>query len=630
MAANSVRLTVSQLRQEVYKVSGRPSQGAGSMAGQIFHQAVASLMNEEAPAYWKRVLSTDIDEAPLLSALYASVVGPELVRLHGALAESGAEVLTLWRGVEQDVHWFCGLLSEAMTQGRIRYDGKHEHWLGAERLFQAECDVEAQFCEPGWRLPVVVSGRIDQFLRSGPDRWCVVEWKLGAGHAEADAAQLCLYHELLGGHGDAALLHFGDAKGPEEILLPHAALAQARPALMALIARLAGVAGATSGGAVENKAEQHCLQESQPDWRKLPGEEEREIGRRIERTLHEYNAQARIVSDPIVGPAFLRYVVEPLHGVPVGRIERCGAELQIRLGLSEKPVIHRVEGGVAVDVRRRERGTVTFASLRPSMEANRTMQGCSRLLAGMDLHGRLHLPDLAKECPHLLVGGQSGSGKTEWLRTAVASLLVTNTPATLRWAVVDPKKNAFPELAGSPFLWRPDALIDSPDQAVLDLLLVLIEEMNRRNGLLGKAAADSLADYGSKTGEIVPRLVLVVDEFAELLLSGGRKQRDAFEQAFIRIAAMGRAAGIHLILATQRPSRQVVSGNLKANLPGKIALRVSTRVDSGVLIDQPGAELLLGRGDLLLAGLSVEPVRLQAAWLSDEERSSLFRGPVNR
>ena len=121
-------------------------------------------------------------------------------------------------------------------------------------------------------------------------------------------------------------------------------------------------------------------------------------------------------------------------------------------------------------------------------------------------------------------------------------------------------------------------------------------------------------------------MVVVVDEFAELLLSGASKQRDEFERGFIQVAQVGRAAGIHLILATQRPSKQVVSGTLKANLQGKIALRVANRVDSGVLIDQPGAERLLGRRDLLLAGLSADPVRLQSAWLSEEERRLIFRG----
>jgi S-DNA-T family DNA segregation ATPase FtsK/SpoIIIE len=197
----------------------------------------------------------------------------------------------------------------------------------------------------------------------------------------------------------------------------------------------------------------------------------------------------------------------------------------------------------------------------------------------------------------------------------------------LRLAVLDPiKGNAFTELAGSPLLWRPDAMVDSPGSSVLSLLEDLIEEMSRRNSLLREAVADDLIQYRGKTGQALPRVVMMVDEFAGLLSSGGKKQRDEFERGFIRIAAVGRAAGIHLIQAAQHPSRQVVNGNLKANLPGKIAMRVATRVASGVLIDQPGAERLLGRGDLLVAGLSSDPVRLQSAWLSEKERQLIFRG----
>jgi hypothetical protein len=507
-----------------------------------------------------------------------------------------------------------------MAQGNLRYDGQREEWVGAESLFQAECDIEREFLQPGWSHAVVVSGRLDQFVRIGPNRWCAVEFKLGGGHPEADAAQACLYHELLGGGGSAALLHFGNDGKHEEILFPREAIEQARPKLIALIGALAGVSPTGLAGIGAETVQGTAV------WPRKPGEAEDEMGRTLERTLREYGAEAQLAGEPQVGPTFVRYLLEPQRGVTVSRIERRGAELQMRLGLDCEPIIHRVEGRIAVDVQRRKREFVSFSSLRAQLDAAGAEHGASKVLAGVDLRGKLHFLDLARECPHLLVGGGTGSGKTEWLRAAVASLIVTNTPETLRLAVVDPKRNAFPELAGSPFLWRPDALVDSPDSSVLSLLEDLIEEMLRRNGLLRQTAADDLMQYRQRTGLTIPRVVVVVDEFAELLLSGGRKQRDEFEQCFIRIAATGRAAGIHLILATQRPSRQVVSGNLKANLPGKIAMRVANGTDSRVLIDQPGAEHLLGRGDLLLAGLSSDPVRLQSAWLSEMDRQLIFRG----
>jgi len=616
MPNKAARVTVSQVRQKIFEVSGRPAEGGGSVAGSLFHDAAKCALADGHPASWKNVLTESLDEQEWLASLYENALGPGLARQQPSLAESGEDVLKLWRALQQFVHWFCGLLREAIDRGQISYDGKQEEWVGADSLFQAECEREKEFNETGWSGPVLVSGRLDQFVQAGPDRWCVVEFKLGSGHSEADAAQACLYHELSGATGTAALLHFGNELKEEEILFQCSAIEAARPKLVALIGALAGVSvAAREKDAVDTKP-----------WPRKPGEAEAAMGKKLKQTLGEFGSEAELVGEPIVGPTFVRYLVEPRRGVTVSRIERQGAQLQVRLGLDKEPIIHRVEGRIAVDVQRRERECVPFDSLRTELKSVASDKGGAKVLAGMDLQGRVHFLDLARDCPHILVGGGAGSGKTEWLRAAVASLVVNNTPDTLRLAVVDPKKNAFTELVDSPFLWRSDALIDSPDSSVLSLLEDLIEEMSRRNGLLRDVTADDLVQYRRKTGQKIPRVVMIVDEFAELLLAGGRKQRDEFEQRFIRIAAVGRAAGIHLILATQRPSRQAVSGNLKANLQGKIALRVTSRVNSGILIDQSGAENLLGNGDLLLAGLSSDPVRLQSALLSEGERKRIFRG----
>ena len=150
--------------------------------------------------------------------------------------------------------------------------------------------------------------------------------------------------------------------------------------------------------------------------------------------------------------------------------------------------------------------------------------------------------------------------------------------------------------------------------------------MKERNDRFGKISADNLLDYQRKTGLQLARLVCVVDEYAELIMgSGNRADREEIETSFMRIAQMGRAAGIHLVLATQRPSRQVVTGVLKANIPGRIALRVNSRIESGVVLDRGGAELLLGRGDLLLAAGTGTLIRLQSAHLADSDRQKIFR-----
>src|SRR5262249_53511057 len=155
----------------------------------------------------------------------------------------------------------------------------------------------------------------------------------------------------------------------------------------------------------------------------------------------------------------VRYLLEPGRRIPVNRIMGQSANLQVRLQLDAEPMISRSVGRIAVDVQRRDREVVYFGELRSRLNAERKEVGNSRLLTGIDLTGKIEFIDLAKDAPHLLVAGVPGSGKSEWLRAAVASLMVTNNADTLRLILIDPKKNAFAELRGSAYLWRPDALI---------------------------------------------------------------------------------------------------------------------------------------------------------------------------
>jgi len=629
MALDSpVRLTVSEIRQRIFEISETRSDGAGSLAGQLFHHEAAAAVEDGHPACWKSVLDSELNAEEWASVLYEQALGAELTRLQPALCDNGEAVLTLWRGVHSYTRWFCGLLAEAMRSGELRYDPQIECWHGAGSLFQTEREAEMLLSQPNWSRKVFVSGRMDHLVRLSQDRWCVVEFKLGGGHAEADAAQACLYHELLGGgSSSAAIIHFaGEPKSSDaqETVLQGAWIEQVRPALLALIGALAGVAADSSSTPVGS------VDAPDRDWPRPPGEAELQQGKKLLRALQEFHAEARMVAAPLVGPAFVRYLLEPGRGVTARKIEQQGPNLQMRLHLDAEPILQRIEGVIAVDVQRLEREFVSFESISALLAGKEAgdRRSSASLVAGVDLKGQIHFVDLARESPHLLVGGMSGSGKSEWLRSAIACLLLVNDPTTLRLVLIDPKKNAFPEMSGSPFLWRTDALVDTPDDASIHLLEELLEEIARRNELFKQVAADDLEHYRQKRPEALPHIVCVVDEFADLLMGGGKAQRDAFERAFVRIAQMGRAAGIHLILATQRPSRQVISGILKANLTGKIALRVANRTDSSVLLDQGGAQNLLGKGDLLLSTGYGSPIRLQAPRLGDEARQRIFRALV--
>jgi hypothetical protein len=241
----SARLTVSDIRQKIFNVSDEPSRGIGNVWGRLFHQVADCALRNGHPASWQLALTDDLDTEAWMQKLYDEVLGPGLTNLQSSLHDNGSEVWLLWCSVHSFAKWFCGLLAEAMERGHVKYDAAKECWVGADTLFEQECDLSATLREPDWTNAVTVVGRADHLIRVDQNQWCVIEFKLGGGHAESDAAQACLYHELLGGGiGSAALVHFDGSPEPNQIVLKAEWIEQARPRLMALIGALAGV---TSG-----------------------------------------------------------------------------------------------------------------------------------------------------------------------------------------------------------------------------------------------------------------------------------------------------------------------------------------------------------------------------------------------
>jgi hypothetical protein len=202
MPADAIRLTVSDIRQKIFEVSDAPSRGIGALPGQLFHRVADCALRGGHPASWQFVLTEELDAEEWAQKLYYEVLGPDLTSSQSALRQNGSEVWQLWCAVRSFATWFSGLLAEARTRGLIHYDARAECWRGADTLFEQECDLSATLREPDWTADVTVVGRADHLIRVDPHQWCVIEFKLGGGHAEADAAQACLYHELLGGGVD--------------------------------------------------------------------------------------------------------------------------------------------------------------------------------------------------------------------------------------------------------------------------------------------------------------------------------------------------------------------------------------------------------------------------------------------
>jgi S-DNA-T family DNA segregation ATPase FtsK/SpoIIIE len=597
-------LSVRDVRDALAKAAS-PGDGAPSarLLGRWFHEIFAEMVRSDSP----RNLQAALRDAPVtpgerrraaIAHAYEGAVGPRL-RCHQAqLHHLSAEVLDYWRAVQELVGWLAELPA---LDDRVA--------------------TEAALCctlrEPGWTDAVELRGAADAVLRRPDGRWCVVELKLGRNAPEADLAQALLYQWMIARThegsppGELALVRFEPER--RERMLAAADLESARRPLLALIGRLAGVRpSAVNGPGVP--APIAAPTPSDPTHQAL--------GRRLVEALAEHGVSVTLDGPPVVGPAFLRFPLVPATGVKLAAIEARAREVQLRLGLEQAPRFALAGHRVAVDVQRPDRQLVPFDAVRAQLPKADPLRGGSRLPIGIDLDGRLAMADLSRpEHAHLLVAGTTGSGKTEWLRASLAGLLLANTPETLRLVLIDPKRNAFAWLRESPFLLRPVAY---PDEAPASgVLAELVEVMEERYRQFVETEADDLAAHVARIGRPMPRIVCVCDEYADLIRSD-RDERKAIEQQIVRLGAKARAAGIHLILATQQPSREVLRGALDANIPARVGLQMTSAIESRMLLSQAGAETLLGRGDLLFKDFG-DPVRLQAPYLEPDERAALVR-----
>ena len=315
-------------------------------------------------------------------------------------------------------------------------------------------------------------------------------------------------------------------------------------------------------------------------------------------------------------PQIIRYLARPGAGVRVVSLANRAEDLQVTLGLARTPRIEPCAGGVAIDVPKPRPDTVFWRDALP-----RCGEGPLTFPVGVGVDNAWILARLDEPgtC-HGLVAGASGSGKSEWLRSAVATLVSRHAPATLRLALIDPKRLTFAGLDGAPHLLHP---ILTDLEGALACLDEAGEEMERRYRLLAREQCKDLGERHRAGRTDLAYQVIIFDEFADLILAGG-KQKKRFEASVARLAAKGRASGIHLILATQRPDKNIVTGLIKANLPLKICLRVTSAANSQIVLDEPGAEKLLGRGDLLCdGGRGVR--RAQAPFVTGEDWNRIKR-----
>ena len=359
-------------------------------------------------------------------------------------------------------------------------------------------------------------------------------------------------------------------------------------------------------------------------------EELNAIGKMLEEKLENFKVKGRVIGCE-TGPMITRFEVEPGPGVKVSRFSALQEDLALPLKVSSIRILAPIPGKAAVGVEIPNRKFQTVFC-RDVFMSEKFKPAPDKILValGKDITGEAFTMDLAK-APHLLIAGQTGSGKSVCINALMASMLFSKTPDELRMILVDPKAVELKMYENIPHLLAP--VITKPEIAI-QALQWLCYEMDRRTEVLASAKVRNIGGFNAKfeAGELpdeVPEedrghrmafIVVIIDEMADLMMVAGKE----IEKSVARLAAKARAVGIHLVLATQRPSVKVITGIIKANLPTRISFKVASQIDARTVMDHAGAEKLLGRGDMLYKAVNdPDPVRVHGAFLSDEEAERL-------
>lgn len=340
-------------------------------------------------------------------------------------------------------------------------------------------------------------------------------------------------------------------------------------------------------------------------------EEIKQQSQTIESTLNDFRVGAEVVS-VTKGPSVTRYELNLAPGVKVSKLQNLSDDLALKLGATGiriEPIPGKSVIGIEVPSK-----TTEAVNLYSVVASENVQNATSKLAVGLgkDISGNIITADLGK-MPHLLVAGSTGSGKSVCINTIIAGLLFKCRPDEVKLILVDPKVVELTNYNGIPHLLTP--VVTSPKAAASSLHWA-VGEMERRYGLFAEAQVREIGRYNEQAEEKLPYIVIIIDELADLMMVAAVDVEDAI----LRLAQKARAAGIHLILATQRPSVDVITGIVKANIPSRIAFAVSSQIDSRTILDMSGAEKLLGKGDMLFYPIGAnKPTRVQGAFVSDEE-----------
>ncbi|WP_315724911.1 MULTISPECIES: DNA translocase FtsK [unclassified Bradyrhizobium] len=501
---------------------------------------------------------------------------------------------------------FCARLIELRKRTRD-FETWQDVFVGAEQ------DL-ARIPVPLGDIVVDIRGRVDA-IRIHPERHLeVVDYKLSQGaRQKADLVQLAIYAHLLPiwrpGCAFSGTLEYYLPAFHEVAVAPDELRDIFEGMVVPVLQEMFGDKGKPARIAAPPAADTATGGESQTN----AATDSHALGKAVTEAFRSFNLAVECAA-VIEGPQLIRLRLTPGSGVKVSSLANRAADLQVKLGLAEPPLIKAGKGFVILDLPRADPKPCLLKDALAGPLASAVKSTVSFPI-GIDVEGHMIVADFAdpNTC-HALVAGSTGSGKSEWLKAMVASMLLRSSPEQVKIALIDPKILTFAGVEGSPYLWRPVATTLTE---ALRILRDAVKEMDARYAILKRENVVNLGEYIQAGKTDLPFLILIFDEFADLILTG-KDDRKEFEALVARIAGKGRAAGIHLVLATQRPDRAVVTGLIKSNLPLKVCLKVANAVNAQIVLDEPGAESLFGKGDLL-CDLGRGLVRAQGLFIPQPE-----------
>lgn len=344
------------------------------------------------------------------------------------------------------------------------------------------------------------------------------------------------------------------------------------------------------------------------------GENLEESARILEDTLRDFGIESKVI-DISKGPVITRYELQPAPGVKVNRITSLSDDIALTMKATTVRIVAPIPGKscVGIEVPNADTSMVFLKEILESNEYQKMAASSKLAMAlGKDISGRAVVTDLG-DMPHLLIAGTTGSGKTVCVNSLIMSMIYNATPEELKFLMVDPKMVELAIYNGLPHLLCP---VVTDAKKVSGALGWVVGEMENRYKMLAKITVRNIQAFNQKSEEKLPYIVVIIDELADLMMIA----QEDIENAITRLAQLSRAVGIHMILATQRPSVDVVTGVIKANFPARISFKVASKVDSRTVLDMNGADKLLGKGDMLfLEPGSPKPVRAQGTFLTDPE-----------